>query len=194
MQQVERGVNGRNLPQIVIIKIFHKYFVLFAIDLWQSWGNKMIKPGKKIHAGENKKKIEHAGENKIIKVSMIIHAHFWFKKVTIMGKSKPTTVIFCTHCFTFSLETATVVIINWKYSEIIVKLNALIKWASFSILHFDHNFRKPSESAISEPFFMATCVSFYSVVGNLDVYSVFYSFFISGHWLDLFQISYSVTI
>ena len=36
----------------------------------------MIKPGKKIHAGENKKKIEHAGENKIIKVSMIIHAHF----------------------------------------------------------------------------------------------------------------------
>ena len=92
--------------------------VLFGIDLWQSWGNTMIKPGKKIQW------IEHAGENKIIQVSMIIHAHFWFKKVTIMGNSKPKTVIFCTHCFTFSLETATVVIIKWKYSEIIVKLNA----------------------------------------------------------------------
>ena len=70
-QQVQTGVNsGRNLPQIVINQDFTLNFVLFGIDLWQSWGNTMIKPRKKIQG------IEHAGENKSIKVSMIKHAHF----------------------------------------------------------------------------------------------------------------------
>ena len=61
----------------------------------------MIKPRKKIQG------IEHAGENKSIKVSMIIHAHFKFKKVTTMAKNTPKTVIFCTHYFNFSLQTTT---------------------------------------------------------------------------------------
>ena len=39
-------------------------------DLWQSWGSTMIKLTKKIQ------EIELAGEDKSIKVSMIIHAYF----------------------------------------------------------------------------------------------------------------------
>ena len=35
------------------------------------------------------------------------------------------------------------------------------------------NFRKPSDSAIPEPFYMATCLSFYNAVENLDAYSTF---------------------
>ena len=58
----------------------------------------MIKPRKKMQG------IEHARENKSMKVSMIKHAHFSFKNVTTMGKSTPKTVIFCTHYFTFSLQ------------------------------------------------------------------------------------------
>ena len=42
-----------------------------------------------------------------MKVYMIIQAHFYFKKVATMGKSTPETVIFCTHYFTFSLQTTT---------------------------------------------------------------------------------------
>ena len=41
---------------------------------------------------------------------------------------------------------------------------------------------------------MAAFVSSYNAVGNLDVYSLLYSFFIPGQWLDLFQIIYFVTI
>ena len=26
-----------------IVKVFHKYLILFGMDLWQSWGNAMIK-------------------------------------------------------------------------------------------------------------------------------------------------------
>ena len=51
--------------------------------------------------------IELAGEDKSIKISMIIHAHFYFKKVTTIGKTTPKTIIFCTHYFTFSLQTTT---------------------------------------------------------------------------------------
>ena len=37
---------------------------------------------------------------------------------------------------------------------------------------FDRNFRKHSELSIPEPLLMATCVSFYIAVGNLDIYSI----------------------
>ena len=60
-----------------------------------------LRPEKK------KQGIEHAGEKNSMKVSMIIQAHFYFKKIATMGKSTPKTVIFCTHCFTFSLRTTT---------------------------------------------------------------------------------------
>ena len=43
------------------------------------------------------------------------------------------------------------------------------------LTYFDHNFRKP-ESAIPEPFFMTTCVSFYKAAGNLDAYPIFHRF------------------
>ena len=61
------------------------------------------------------------------------------------------------------------------------------------VLYFDHNFRKPSESTIPGPFFMATCVSFYNAAGNLDVYSMFrrVSFLDSSKiykWFSLFQV------
>ena len=42
------------------------------------------------------------------------------------------------------------------------------------LTYFDHNFRKTSELAIPEPFFMANCVSFYNYAGNLNVYSMFH--------------------
>ena len=44
--------------------------MLFGIDLWQSWGNTIIKLRKKIQ------EIELAGEDKSTKVSMITHAHY----------------------------------------------------------------------------------------------------------------------
>ena len=44
------------------------------------------------------------------------------------------------------------------------------------LTYFDHNFRKPSESAIPGQFFMPTCVSFYNAAGNLDIYLTFHKF------------------
>ena len=57
----------------------------------------MIKLRKKVQ------EIELAGEDKSMKVPMIIHAHFF----TTMGKTTPKTIIFCTHYFTFNLQTTT---------------------------------------------------------------------------------------
>ena len=46
---------------------------LFGIDLWQPWGNTMVKLKKK---QKKKQEIELAGEDKSIEVSVVIHAHF----------------------------------------------------------------------------------------------------------------------
>ena len=58
--------------------------------------------------------------------TMTTHAHFWFKKVTNVGKKTPKNITFYTHTILllviYSTDKQKVVTINYECFEIMVKL------------------------------------------------------------------------